>query len=91
MSVSNYSRFLSECIVPAPDRHSGVLAEEVYGVYVSWCLLNREKLGTESALGAAMEHEGHVKQGGVRDRYPGLAVTGAAAVDYILASQPSLI
>jgi hypothetical protein len=91
MSVSNYSRFLSECIIPAPGRQPGLLEDEVYGVYVSWCLLNSQQPGPENALSAAMEQQGHAKQGAVRGRYAGLAVTGPAAVDYILASQPSLV
>jgi hypothetical protein len=91
MGVSNYSRFLSECVVPAPGRQPGLLEDEVYGVYVSWCLLNGEQPGAESSLSAAMEQRGHAKHGGVRGRYAGLAVTGPAAVDYILASQPSLV
>lgn len=91
MSVSNYSRFLSECIVQAPDRQPGLLEDEVYGVYVSWCLLNRKHPSSESALSAALEQLGHIKPAGVRGRYAGLAVTGPAAVDYILASQPSLV
>ncbi|WP_258805058.1 hypothetical protein [Pseudarthrobacter sp. NS4] len=90
MSVMNYSRFLSECIVPAPGRQPGLPEDELYGVYVSWCFLNREQPGPDGALSAAMEQLGHTRRGGSSSRYPGLAVTGPAALDYILSSQPSL-
>jgi hypothetical protein len=93
MSVPNYARFLSECFVQDIERQPALSEDEVYGVYVSWCLLNGEQPGSTSSLWAAMDQCGHSKQHRItgRHEWPGLAMRGPAAVDYILSSQPSLI
>lgn len=90
MNVSNCPRFLSECIIQDPERQAGLLDDEMYGVYLSWCFLNREDPASENAFWAALNHMGHAKRSGTK-RLPGLAMTGPAAVDYILYSQPSLV
>lgn len=90
MNVSNCPRFLSECIIQDSKRQTGLLQDEMYGVYLSWCFLNREDPASEDAFWAALSHLGLVKPRG-STRLPGLAMTGPAAVDYILYSQPSLV
>ena len=92
MGASNYPRFLSECITRVPEKQAGLHEDEMYGVYLSWCLLNAEKPGPTESLWAAMRQEGHVQRNSAgRNVWPELSMTGPAAVDYILASQPSLL
>jgi len=93
MGVANYSRFLSECITRVPGKLPGLSEDEMYGVYLSWCLLNAEKPGSNKSLFAAIRQEGHTPQqhSDGRNRWPELSLTGPAVVDYILASQPSLV
>jgi hypothetical protein len=92
MSGSNYRRFLSECIVSVPGKQPGLGEDDMYGLYLSWCLLNAEEPGSAVALSAAATQEGHTQQHiGGRSEWRELSMTGPAAVDYILASQPSLI
>jgi hypothetical protein len=92
MSVPNYSRFLSDCFIQDPERQSGLPEDEIYGAYLSWCLLNGEKPGTNKSLWAEMRQQGHSPQQQAAGQYiwAGLTLTGPAAVDYILSSQPSL-
>lgn len=93
MSVPDYTRFLSECIIHDPDKQSGLSEDDMYGVYLSWCFLNQEQPGSDKALRAAMRQLGHSRRNHDLGHYvwPGLAMTGPAAVDYILSSQPSLV
>lgn len=93
MSVPNYTRFLSECITSHPDKQSGLRESDLYGVYLSWCLINAEKPCSEAALWTAMSQQGHhySRRGGGQRVWPGLSMTGPVAVDYIMSSQPSLL
>ena len=48
--------------------------------------------GSTASLWAAMRQEGYRQEGrGARNEWPGLSMTGPAAVDYLLAGQPSLL
>ena len=93
MSVPDHTRFMSECILHDPDQQSGLRDDDVYGLYLSWCFLNQEQPGPDHALRAAMKERGHIRRNRGSSSYiwPGLAMTGPAAVDYILSSQPSLV
>lgn len=93
MSDQNCSRFLSECITCNPENQPGLREDEIYGVYLSWCLLNAETPRPEPSFWAAMNQHGHPHSGSAPGRrvWPGLATTGPAAIDYILSSQPSLL
>jgi hypothetical protein len=93
MSVPNCTRFLSECITCVPGKQSGVREDEMYGLYLSWCFLNAETPCSDQSLWRAISEQGYHKLHGVAGQriWPGLAMMGPAAVDYILASQPSLI
>lgn len=92
MTVSTYSLFLADSIARAEPNH-GLTDDELYGVYTSWCLLHREFPASSPVFWAAMRERGipnrrRITKGVIR---PGLRMTGPAAVDYILASQPSLL
>ena len=92
MTSSPYPLFLADSITPGEPRE-GLTDDELYGLYTSWCLLRREPPASSLAFWAAM------REGGIPDRCriarriirPGLRMTGPAAADYILASQPSLL
>jgi len=93
MSVPNYARFLSECFVQDFERQPALREDDIYGVYVSWCLLNGQQPGPATSLWAAMDQKGYTKQhrDTTRQEWPRLSMKGPAAVDYILRSQPSLL
>lgn len=93
MSGQNCTRFLSECITCNPENQTGLREDEIYGVYLSWCVINAETPCPEPSLWTAMKRYPHhnPEHASGRRVWPGLAMTGPAAVDYILASQPSLI
>jgi hypothetical protein len=93
MTDSKYTRFLADCIRVEPENYFGLTEDEMYGVYVSWCLLNRIIPRPPAAFWTAMARSGHDQRRLDADRYfrPGLRMTGPAAVDYILSSQPSLV
>ncbi len=93
MSIPNYRRFLSECIIYDPAQRPGLREDEMYGLYMSWCLMNREQPAGDELFWAAMSncglHRRRVAAG--TSICPGVGMTGPAAVDYILSSQPSLV
>lgn len=93
MTTLMYTRFLAECIAADPEDDAGLSEDEMYGLFVSWCFLNRLNPAAPAVFWAEMAQRGHVR--GRRDagQYfrPGLRMTGPAAVDYILSSQPGLV
>ncbi len=93
MSVPNCSRFLSESITRIEGEQQGLREDEVYGLYLSWCFLNAEEPIASASLWIAMRRQTRVEpyvRGG-QLVWPGLSMTGPAAVDYILSSRPSLV
>jgi hypothetical protein len=93
MTISKYACFLTDCITATHETDSGLTEDEMYGVYVSWCVLNRRSPGESAAFWTAMAHQGHSQRRLDAGRYvrPGLGMKGPAAVDYIVSSQPSLV
>jgi hypothetical protein len=93
MSIPKYSRFLSDCFMSDLERQPALREDEVYGVYLSWCMLNAEQPGSTTSLWEAMHKQGHTKQHRTsgRHEWPGLSMKGPAAVDYILSSRPTLL
>ncbi|MFB8369758.1 hypothetical protein ACFC25_10380 [Pseudarthrobacter sp. NPDC055928] len=92
MIASTYSLFLADSIAPAEPNH-GLSDDELYGVYTSWCLLRREFPTASPAFWTAMRERGIPDRCRIAKRVirPGLRMTGPAAVDYILTSQPSML
>ncbi|MCX2747243.1 hypothetical protein OOZ51_05360 [Arthrobacter sp. MI7-26] len=81
----HFDQFLEEATIHVYDRSDSALGRDCfYGLYTSWCLLRRSAPRPESAFWAAMKTKG-IHPGG-----NGLAMTGPAAADYILASCPGL-
>ncbi|WP_066290255.1 hypothetical protein [Arthrobacter sp. B6] len=93
MTSTKYTRFVADCITVQRPNDSGLTEDEMYGVYVSWCFLSRLAPGSPGVFWAAMAQEGLGQRRLDAGRYvrPGLGMTGPAAVDYILSSQPSLV
>ncbi|MEW1808850.1 hypothetical protein [Pseudarthrobacter sp. NPDC080039] len=93
METQDYIRFVQECIAAdTVDDH--ILSEDqIYGLYLSWCALHEQTPGPCESFWAAMSGQGiHERRANNhRSIRPGLRMTGPAALDYILASQPSLV
>ncbi|MFD8237488.1 hypothetical protein ACFV20_37180, partial [Streptomyces sp. NPDC059696] len=78
MDASHFQRFLIEATTEDPDPTNGLVEEQLYGLYISWCLLNGRTPKPETDFHVAMK-EHHV------DLHR-LGITGPAATDYILHS-----
>ena len=92
MTSRDFPRFMSDCIAADVAGDRGLTEDEIYGVYISWCVLHSVLPRTCGEFWAAMSGLGlnerrHTNRRWVR---PGLRMTGPAAVDYILASRPCL-
>lgn len=94
METRDYALFVQDCIAADTLGDHRITEDELYGLYLSWCLLNQQQPAPCTSFWAAMSNLGVVhERHGNPGRYlrPGLRMTGPAAVDYILASQPSLV
>lgn len=93
MSITSYSRFLSECIIHDASQQLGLRDDEVWGVFLSWCSVTGQQPGGEENFWEAMHNLGLGRTSSDDGGYicRGLTMTGPAAVDYILSSQPSLV
>ncbi|GAA5189569.1 hypothetical protein AHiyo1_49010 [Arthrobacter sp. Hiyo1] len=85
MLTSHFQQFLSEATVRDPGAAGDLLGpDSFYGLYVSWCLAHGISPVPETDFGAGM------RRCGVDVHRSGLAMTGPAAADYILASDPGM-
>jgi hypothetical protein len=93
METSDYARFIQDCVAAGTAEDHGLTDDQLYGVYVSWCGLDGQPAACCEAFRAAMAYFGlHAKlQNNRRNIWPGLRMTGPAALDYILTSRPSLV
>lgn len=82
---AHFDRFLREAVTTDRETDSGMDKDELYGLYTSWCLINRLEPVSPHNLWTALR--------GYRIRPDDntLAMTGPAATDYILASAPTLV
>jgi len=91
METSDYTRFIRDCIADTTADH-GLTEDQLYGVYLSWCGLQRQPpTPCESfwtAIAQGLQARGTNSHGNI---WPGLRMTGPAALDYILSSRPSLV
>lgn len=92
LTASDYAHFVTACIAADPDRNENLAEDEMYGVYISWCLLRSERPQSSRAFWTAMHGLGLRERRRVARHFvrPGLRTTGPAAVDYILARRPAL-
>lgn len=87
-----FSRFLEACTCTRSDADEGLTEDELYGIYTSWCVLQDTNPAPAGEFWKAMRELG-IRRHFVDSRFicPHLHMTGPAAVDYILSSQPDLI
>ncbi|MFC0458669.1 hypothetical protein ACFFGR_19325 [Arthrobacter liuii] len=93
METPDYARFVQESIAADTVDDHILTEDQFYGVYLSWCALQAQAPGACASFWAAMSQQG-IHERGANDHgrlRPGLRMIGPAAVDYILASQPSLL
>lgn len=81
---AHFDRFLSEALTTTRVTDNGLDKEELYGLYTSWCLINQRQPEPAEALWAALK--GHQ----IKPHDNTLAMSGPAALDYIVASSPDL-
>lgn len=86
MAVSHFDRFLNEATAPDQDGDLSLRKDQLYGLYTSWCLLTHSPAAPPRVLFRALK-DLH----GISPASNGLAMTGPAATDYILASAPNVI
>lgn len=81
---AHFDRFLAEALTTDRETDSGLAKEELYGLYTSWCLINHSEPEPAEALWAALK--GHR----IKPEDNTLAMSGPAALDYIVSSSPDL-
>lgn len=85
VSHPHFEVFIAQAIDEKRDTDAGLGADELYGLYTSWCLLNKEEPQPASLLWEALKaHQ-------IKPDHNHLAMKGPAAADYIIASEPDLV
>lgn len=89
MNDTQIGDFLKESVVFEDDTDDGLDVETLYGLYVSWCALDRRVPIPENAFETALQISGHrsIKENGIRI-YRGLVMVGPAARDYAVNNVP---
>ncbi|GGI02768.1 hypothetical protein ACFFGR_16885 [Arthrobacter liuii] len=80
--MSHFDDFLREATSSDPGSEKGLSAEELHGLYTSWCIINVCPAESAEALWAALTSRGILPGNNT------LAMTGPAAADYSLSSEP---
>ena len=86
MADSQYDQFLQAATTPDPACDRVLGRNRLYGLYTSWCLMTDAHTATARALFKALKD-----RHGISSSNNGLAMTGPAARNYILASAPNVI
>lgn len=85
MPATHFEDFLAEAVVPDREPGLGLGRDELYGLYTSWCLIQKAPLQSPEALWEALQVRG------IDPDSNNLSMTGPAAADYIVASAPPLV
>ncbi|KNH15268.1 hypothetical protein ACU18_17665 [Arthrobacter sp. ZBG10] len=85
MPATHFDSFLAEAVVPDKEPGLGLGRDELYGLYTSWCLINKEQLQPPESLWQALQEHN------IDPDSNNLSMTGPSAADYILASAPDLV
>jgi hypothetical protein len=84
MAHSQFDIFLHEATQLDRAYDHSLDDDRLYGLYTSWCFINQQAPGQESAFWDAMNQR-------ITPGRNGLRMKGPAAADYILASYPGLV
>lgn len=84
MATSQFDQFLHEATICDRESDFTLARDPLYGLYTSWCCLNRTAPGSERSFWAAMNQR-------ISTGHNGLRMKGPAAADYFLTSCPSLV
>lgn len=82
--MTHFDRFIVEAVKTDQGTDGGLGKENLYGLYTSWCLLNRIQPENPEALWGAL------RGADIEPTDNDLAMTGPAATDYIISSEPTL-
>lgn len=81
---SHIDRFLAEATIEGSDDGTALHKDQLYGLYISWCLLQDAAPHPVSGFWAALKAH-RITPGRSK-----LRMAGPAATDYILATYPAL-
>lgn len=81
---AHFDQFFAEASTTDRETDSGLTKEGLYGLYTSWCLINQGQPEPADALWAALEDRR------IKPDDNTLAMSGPAALDYIVSSSPDL-
>lgn len=81
---AHIGRFLSEATIEGTDEGASLGKDQLYGLYISWCLLHDAAPHPVAGFWAAL------KSHRINPGRSGLRMAGPAATDYILATYPAL-
>jgi hypothetical protein len=85
MTLPQISQFLQDCIIRDEAIDSVLDADAFYGLYVSWCCLNRKVPLPDRAFRTALRIAGlRPEKNGKSRTFAGLRMTGPAAINYIV-------
>lgn len=85
MTHPHFEVFLAQAVDEEQDKEAGLGPDELYGLYTSWCLLNKEEPQPPEALWQAL------KTHRIKPRHNHVGMKGPAAADYIVSSAPDLV
>jgi hypothetical protein len=80
-----FRSFFAQAIDEEQDKDAGLGADELYGLYTSWCLLGQQAPKSPGALWEAL------MAFGIDPGNNHVGMRGPAAADYIIASAPDLV
>ncbi|MHC6232029.1 hypothetical protein ACX5I6_21075 [Arthrobacter sp. MMS24-T111] len=84
VSRPHFEAFFAQAIDEEKDKDTGLGPDELYGLYTSWCLLNKEKPRPPAALWEAL------KAHNITPGHNHVGMKGPAAADYFISSAPDL-
>ncbi|UUL75580.1 hypothetical protein NG819_15500 [Pseudarthrobacter sp. Fe7] len=82
--MSHFDDFPGDATSSDPGSEKGLSAEELHGLYTAWCIINVCPAESAEALWAALTSRGNMPGNNT------LAMTGPAAADYSVSSEPNL-
>ena len=81
---AHFDLFLAEALTSDRETDGGLDKEELYGLYTSWCLINHRQPEPAEALWTALRGRQ------IKPSDNTLAMSGPAALNYIVCSSPDL-